>query len=236
MGYSTLDYESQVQLFLQDTANTNNNKMNEDLTVQVVGGNGTRTVFTLSKTNIVGGTSAVFYDLNQAGYVNTGISAVDTTHGWVTFASAPQLSSTVPTSLFIQYNYQHFLQSDIDEFINFGLGALSMNPMTGDNSNAGYQNVNSGQFNVICLYAAEEGYYALANRYARQVNTAAEGKSSGKDAISKQYLALAKEYYDKAEKERLAIYGPRQGRSTVAAAVINNHNNRPRVTNWGGFR
>jgi hypothetical protein len=236
MGYLITDYENTVREFLQDTGNTNTNKMNEDCTIQVVGGNGSRTVFTLSKTNIVGGTSGVYYDLNQAGYTNSGISSVDANNGWVTFASAPSLSGTVPTSLFIQYYYQEFLTSDIDTFVNFGLGAINTPPMTGSNNQTTYQNLSQPQFNVVCLYGTFQGYYALAKKYAKQVNTTAEGKSSGKDAISKQFLALAKEYYDMAEKERLAINGPRQGRSTLPASAITNQNRRTGITNYGGFR
>jgi hypothetical protein len=240
MPWTQAQYEAQVQEFLQDTGNTNNNRMVEDLTIQVVGGNGTRTVFTLSKPNIVNaGTSSLFYDLNQSGFTNSGISSVDYSHGWVTFTAPPALSYMVPTSLFAQYNYQHFLLSEIDNFVNFGLGQIDTMPMAGQNATTDYQGLTAPQFNVVCLYAAEEGYYALSNRYARQVNTTAEGKSSGKADISKMYLNLAKEYYDKAEKERLAINGPRQGRSTLPAATFTNPGGRGgigRLIRYGGNR
>ena len=111
---------------------------------------------------------------------------------------------------------------------------INTNPMTGDNSNANYQGLGSPQFNVVVLYAVCEGYYALSNRYARSVATSAEGKSSGKDAIAKMYLSLAKEFFDRAEKERLAINGPRQGSSTVAAAKFSN--NQSRAFNALAFR
>ena len=222
MAYLQVDFESAVQEYLQDTGTTNNNRMVEDLTIQLVGGNGARTVYTLSKNNIVGGTTGVLFNLNQTGFTNTGVASVDSVNGLMTFASAPQLSSSVPSNLTVLYYFQNFNLSEIDSFINFGLGAINTNPMTGDNSNLAYQGLGSPQFNVVCLYATYMGYYSLANRYARMVNTTAEGKSSGKDAISKQYLALAKEYYDMAEKERLAINGPRQGTSTVASAKFSN--------------
>ena len=234
MAYLQTDFEQAVQEYLQDTGTTNNNRMVEDLTNQVVGGNGTRTVFTLSKNNIVGGTSALFLDTNQSGFSNSNVLSVNSSQGFMSTSTPPPLSGTVPTNLTCLYYFQNFTLTEIDQFINTGLGMINTNPMTGDNSNANYQGLGSPQFNVVVLYAICEGYYALSNRYARSVATSAEGKSSGKDAIAKMYLSLAKEFFDRAEKERLAINGPRQGSSTVAAAKFSN--NQSRAFNALAFR
>ena len=227
MSYLQTDLESAVQEYLQDTGTTNNNRMVEDLTTQVVGGNGSRTAFTLSKNNIYGGTSSVYLDSNQSGFTNANVLSINSNLGILTTSTPPQLSGSVPTNLTCLYYFQNFTLTEIDQFINTGLGMINTNPMTGDNSNLNYQGLGSPQFNVVVLYAVCEGYYALSNRYARSVATSAEGKSSGKDAIAKMYLNLAKEYFDRAEKERLAINGPRQGSSTVAAATFSSKQSRP---------
>lgn len=227
MSYLQTDFEQAVQEYLQDTGTTNNNRMVEDLTTQVVGGNGSRTVFTLSKNNIYGGTSSVYLDSNQSGFINSNVLSINSNLGILTTSTPPQLSGSVPTNLTCLYYFQNFTLAEIDQFINTGLGMINTNPMTGDNSNLNYQGLGSPQFNVVVLYAVCEGYYSLSNRYARSVATSAEGKSSGKDAIAKMYLNLAKEYFDRAEKERLAINGPRQGSSTVAAATFSSKQSRP---------
>lgn len=242
MAYIQSQYETQVQEYLQDTGTTNNNRMVEDLTVQVVGGNGSRTVFTLSRNNVLSTSAMPQVDVNQGGFSHGWVSSVDTANGILTTSSAPPLSSSVPTYCQVLYYFQHFTLAEIDEFVNFGLGQLSKGPMTGQNANSDFAQANYGEFNVVCLFAAVQGYLSLSNRYAQMVNVSGEGKSLGKGSISERYFNLAKEYYDAAEKERLAIYGPRQGRATVPQSIktgqgsVLNPGGLNALTRYGGNR
>jgi len=243
MSYSQAQYEAQVREFLQDTGTTNNNRMVEDLTIQVVGGNGSRTVFTLSRTNVQTTSALPALDVNQTGFSKGWVSSVDTVNGILTTSSAPQLSTSVPTYVQALYYFQHFTDAEIDEFVNFGLGQVeSTAPMTGANATTSYQGLSSAQFNVVCLFATAMGYYSLSNRYAQMVNASAEGKNLGKGSIAQRYLELSDKYLAFAEDERKMIYGPRQGKSTVASSVLSgqggqrNLNSFNRAQYFGGFR
>lgn len=214
MPFALSDYEAQVREFLDD----NSHRTIEDLTIYVVGGNGTRTVFNLSRGNVINDNTnfPVEADINQAGYSSSNIASVDFKNGALTFTTAPVISQIVPTSLMVRYWYQEFLDADLDKFVNYGLQKIGISRIQ-DSTN--YQNVSEANFNVVCLFGASQGYLTLSSRYSKMVNTTAEGKSSGKDAIAKNYLALSKEMEDRAEKERLAAQGARQGRSTVAQST-----------------
>lgn len=225
MAYVLSDFESQVRQFLDDTGLTNTNRVVEDLTYQLVGGNGSRVAFNLSRTNLVASVTQV--SVNGAAFTTSGFT-VDTTNGLVTFNSAPTLSTTVPTNLQVLYYYQNFLTSEIDNFINYGLNKIGLAQVT---VNTDYTQVNAANFNVVCLYGAASGYSELAARYSRMVDASAEGKSMGKSSVSARYQELAQIYEDRAEQERLAAQGPRQGRSTVASSVTKAFV--PRSALWG---
>ncbi len=213
--YSNTDYENQVREFRDDNAR----KMVEELTNYVVGGNGARKAFYLSKGNILNNdTYAVQFDSNLAGYTATGISSVDTVNGIVNFTSAPALSGSVPTSLFILYWYQEFTNLDLDNFINYGLNKVQSTPPLSDPS-AAFQNLSPALYNVVCLYATAQGNRNLAQRYAKLVDSSAEGTSSGKSKIPDMYMKMGQEFEDIAEKERLAAYGPAQGQATLVAST-----------------
>lgn len=243
MAYTQADYENQVREYLQDTGTSNNNRVIEDLTVQVVGGNGSRTVFTLSKNNILSTSAYPAVDVNQAGFSTGWVSSVDATNGILTTSSAPQLSTTVPTYVQVLYYFNEFTDGEIDRFVNFGLGQVEATaPMTGSTSSTAYQNFSPAQFNVACLFGTAMGYYELANKYAGYVDASAEGKSLAKGMISKQYMELSKQHLDWAYKEREAIYAPRQGRASVPSSIMAgqggqpNYNAFPRAFNYGGKR
>ena len=204
------DYQSRIRQFLDDTATSH--RVVEDLTTYVVGGNGARKSFHLSHRNLVAGSTLA--DVNKAGFLNTGFTT-DDPNAIVIFATAPPISQTVPTSLEVLYYYQEFMDADLGPFIDTGLNAIGVNASTVDTS---YQNVTQPNFNVVCLYAASEGYGALASRYSKFVNAGAEGKSSGKSSISTMYKDLKVEYLARADAERLAVQGARQGRSTAVSS------------------
>jgi hypothetical protein len=201
-----VQYEAQVRQYLED----NGHRVVEELTLAVVGGGGTRLYFTLSKTNIVLNSAGA--DINQAGFVTTGFT-MDLVNGNIVFAVAPPLSTTVPTSLFVRYQYQEFADSELDAFIDYGLNKIGVDGLS---TSTNYTGVGLANFNVVCLYAASQGYLSLSSRYAKFIDHSAEGKSFGKSKISERYLTLSQEYEMRAEKERLSAQGQRQERSTVA--------------------
>lgn len=220
MSYTLTNYITQVRSQIGDAYST---FYEEDWTSLLVGGNGTRTAYPLSHQLILTG-QFNGYTSNGGTYTTSGFT-VSIPNASVTFNTAPALGSgSNPSSLRFRYFFQILTDSvtwatlslpryDIDSFIDEGLAKLALNQTFVDTS---YQNVTANQFNVICLYAKSYGFNALAGYYARTISQSAEGKSSDKSAISRNYQALAKEAFDDAEKERLALYGPRQGQSTVA--------------------
>lgn len=222
MAPALTDYQTRIRQFLDDTVTSH--KVTEELTTFVTGGNGARKTFSLSHANLV--TGATQADVNLAGFLSTGFT-VDTVNGAVTFTVAPPLSTSVPTSLFIRYYYQEFTDADLAPFIDYGLNKIGVN---GSAVDASYSLVTPSNFNVVCLYGASAGYQALASRYAKFVNTGAEGKSSGKSSISTMYKELSKEYETRGDAERIAVQGPRQGRSTVASVRVKSM--LPPSANW----
>ena len=199
------------------------NLLVEELTDLVVGGNGTRVAFELTHALVVT-TPAPQITANGAAYTTSGFTQAS---GILTFSVAPSLGVLpTPTSLKVRYYWNHFTDSityssasnfDIDQFINEGLQRIGVNDTNTDTS---YTNVNQANFDVVGLYGASFACTELANRYARQVNIGAEGKSSGKAQISANYQNLAEKLVAQAEAERLAAQGARQGRSTVAQLAI----------------
>lgn len=235
--YSQTDYEASLRTLIPDQGfpSEASRIFGEDLTGQVVGGAGSTFTFTLSHINIAA--SGAMVNVNQAGYTTSGFT-VDTTNGLLIFPSGsqPTLSTTYPnpTQLLCTYYFQQFYNSDLDTFINYGLGKFSYPPMTGDNADTTYQNLNSGFYNCVLLYAASQAFYSLFSKYSRITNISAQGKSAGKGSVAQRYEELAKEYNDKAELERVSLYGARQGRSTAANNVIR-HNLSP-GTRWRSGR
>lgn len=222
MALTLAQYVAQVRAFVDDT--TTSHRFVEDLTNFVIGGNGARKSFSLSKQNLV--TGKTLADVNKAGFTSTGFTT-DDTNGTITFSVAPPLSSTVPTSLEVMSYYQEFTDADITPFVDYGLNKIGVNPSIIDNS---YENVSTPNMNVVCLYAASQAYATLASRYTKYVDTSAEGKSSSKSAIAAGYLKSSQEFEARADAERVAVQGQRQGRSTVAN--LTNTPIRIRASRW----
>jgi hypothetical protein len=172
--------------------------------------------------------SATLADVNKSGFVSTGFT-VDTANGIITFSTAPPLSTVVtnPTSLEVLSYYQEFTDTDVQKFIDYGLNKIGV--MGSDVSND-YQNVTAPNFNVVCLYGASAGFSALVSRYAKFVDTSADGKSSSKSKICENYKNQAEDFEKRGDAERLAVQGFRQGRSTVANLKVNS--NVPRSAMW----
>lgn len=224
MSFSLPQFTDRIRQYLDDT--TTSHKTVENLTFLVVGGNGSRKSFVLSKQNLV--PSATLADVNKSGFVSTGFT-VDTANGIITFSTAPPLSTVVtnPTSLEVLSYYQEFTDTDVQKFIDYGLNKIGV--MGSDVSND-YQNVTAPNFNVVCLYGASAGFSALVSRYAKFVDTSADGKSSSKSKICENYKNQAEDFEKRGDAERLAVQGFRQGRSTVANLKVNS--NVPRSAMW----
>jgi hypothetical protein len=161
-------------------------------------------------------TGKTLADVNKAGFVGTGFTT-DDVNGIIIFTVAPPLSSSVSTSLQVLSYYQEFTDSDITPFIDYGLNKIGVNPSIVDTS---YDSVTTPNMNVVCLYAASQAYATLSARYSKFVDTSAEGKSSSKSKIADNYMKSSQEFEKRADEERLAVQGARQGRSTVANAQV----------------
>jgi len=224
MTWAITDYEGRVRQLINDTSTSN--RVIEELTNAVVGGNGSRTVFPLSHRNLVAG---VMCSTNGAAYSTSGFT-VDTANGLLTFTVAPSLSTTTPTSLTSLYYWQNYTNTELDKYIDYGLQKIGVS----SSASAGLETVTEPLFNVVTLYAASAACLDLSGRYSRMVDMNAEGKSASASQIAKQYLELAKTYEDRAEKERLAVYGHRQGRSTAVSSTSNSF--QPTSYTWNPSR
>lgn len=235
MAFSLQNYIDRIRQKIDDTAISN--RVEEDLTDLVIGGNGTRLSFPLTHALVVA-TPAPTITANGAAYTTSGFTVAS---GILTFTVAPALGVLpTPTNLKCLYYWNHFTDSvaypssvvfDINNFINEGLQRIGVNDTNTDTS---YAQVSQANFDVVCLYASSFACTELANRYARQVNIGADGKSSQKAQISANYQAMAEKLMKQAEDERLAVQGDRQGRSTVANLVIGR--TLPNGANWGNGR
>ncbi len=231
MPFTLANYISRIRQKIDDTAISN--RVEEDLTDLVIGGNGQRKGFPLTHAIVVT-SPAPSITANGAAYTTSGFTVAS---GILTFTAAPSLATLpTPTNLKCLYFWNHFTDSitypsfvnfDIDRFIDEGLQRIGVNDTTTDTS---YTLVSQANFDVVCLYAASFACTELANRYARQVNIGADGKSSGKAQISKNYQDMADKLMKQAEDERLAAQGARQGRATVASLQI--RRTVPQSFNW----
>ena len=223
MSFTLPQFTNRIRQHLDDTATSH--KTVENLTFLVVGGNGSRKSFILSKQNLVAG--ATLADVNKAGFVSTGFT-VDTANGIISFSTAPPLSTVItnPTSLDVLSYYQEFTDADVQQFIDYGLNKIGV---MGSDVSTDYQNVAAPNFNVVCLYGASAGFSSLVSRYAKFVDTSADGKSSSKSKICENYRNQAEDFEKRGDAERLSVQGFRQGRSTVANLRVNT--NVPRSAN-----
>jgi hypothetical protein len=146
---------------------------------------------------------------NDAGYLSTGFT-VSKALGLFTLTGVP------PTSAQALYYYQYFSDTEVDKFRDHGLERLGVNSQDA----VARGQVDQVLLSVVGHYGASVGYERLASRYSTQYNSAAEGASADKAALFDHYMGLATHHKEQAEAERLAYYGNRQERSTVASVAV----------------
>lgn len=199
MAFTATDFRNKIREFLDDTPTSHMVKP-DDLSAQV---DGVKTQFFASNQNLVSGVKAS----KDGGALAPVTSEDDLALGIVSVSPAPQ------TSLQLVYFYLFFTDAQIDSLRDHGLQRTGFDSTT-------LANVPPGLFSVVCLYAAAQGFRTLAGRHATKYDASVEGKSFSKGSLFEHYMQLAEEFEEKADKERLAFYGDRQGRSTEARSKI----------------
>lgn len=126
------------------------------------------------------------------------------------------LTGAFPTvSLLARYDFTLLLDAELDPAIESALRFLGF--ATGiSNLSTDVPNVPEGLNEALVHEAAAHCFEALASRSAPLYDASAAGKTLNKKSIKDHYLALAKEHYAEAEKERTAFY-QRQGRRDAPA-------------------
>lgn len=202
-------YLARIREFLNDTG-ADHRVAPDDMTAQC--DSVKLTLFAANK-NLVGTADGAptepLLQRNGGGYLSTGFT-VNKALGMFT------LTGTPPATLQALYYYQYFSDTEIADFRNHGLERVSVN---GTDAVA-RGNVDAILLSVVAHYAAAFGYEKLASKYSTQFNASAEGASADKSALYDHYMELAKHHKEQAEVERLAYYGNRQERSTVASVAI----------------
>lgn len=126
----------------------------------------------------------------------------DDFRGTFTLASAPT------TSLFAQYDWQHFTDTELNDFLTQAGDFIGVSDIT---------TVPVGLLDALVFKAGSDAAFAIAARRAGLYNAGAGGKTAQKGDISKKYKDLAKDLFDRATAERMAYYGTRKGQSTSPA-------------------
>jgi len=100
-------------------------------------------------------------------------------------------------SLVARYHYKRFTDLALTEVISNATNRLLF---------ATVDTVLPGLFPAFWHYVRGEGYTVLATRYAEQVNVTIGPRSEGREAISRQFQAMAKEEFELGDKARDDFY------------------------------
>lgn len=209
MSISDSAYRDRIRSFLNDGP-ADHRVAPDDMTAQC---DGTRLSLFAANKNVVGTSEGAptnpLLQRDNGGYLSTGFT-VNGPLGLFT------LTGTPPATCQALYYYLYFSDTEIDTFRDHGLERVSVNSADAT-ARAG---LDQGLLSVVAHYGASVGFERLASRYSTQYNSSAEGASADKAALYDHYMDLAKHHKEQAEAERLAFYGNRQDRSTVAQVAV----------------
>ncbi len=181
-----------IRLSINDSA-TSNYAGPDNLEAQV---DGLRKVFKLSNKNIVAGASSAFYVADSGTPVTA--DPTDPVNGLSILATAPQASFEY------YYYYQKFIDAEIQQFLDTGLGKVGMTETT-------LTTIDQGLWDVVSHYASAEAYHTLMGRFAETFTTSVEGESYTMSDIFKSYRILHDTHIEDGDKMREEYY-KKQGR------------------------
>ena len=179
-----------IRLSINDTA-TSHYAAPDNMEAQV---DGIRKVFKLSNRNILSGNA--FYVQDAAAPVTANPS--DLLNGIAVMAAAPV------SSLEWYYYYQDFIDAEIQQFLDYGLGEVGL----GETDLA---KIPQGLWTVVSHFASAEAALNRMNRFAESFNTAIEGETYDMADIYKAYKAAHDTHLKDAESKREEYY-KKQGR------------------------
>ena len=160
-----------IRLSINDTA-TSNYAGPDDMEAQI---DQSRKLFKLSNRNIVTGQNSAFYVQDNAAPAIADPS--DPVNGLALMATAPQ------ATLQWYYYWQKFIDPEITQFLDTGLGEVNL-----EESNL--VNIQEGLWTVVSHFASAEAYHTMMARFAETFKTDVEGESYDMSDIYKAYKAL----------------------------------------------
>lgn len=183
---------SDAILLVQQLANDTNtsHRMNPDDLTEFV--DKTRTVFPMSKRNIVSSSCRVMVD----GGSLTALAPTDPVFGILTLVSAPQLT------LEAYYNHQDFTQAEIQSFVDQGLSEMDFQEI--DLSPDGVQpsKIPAALFTAMAHYGAAAADGIRIERFAENFNSSTQGTTLDQSEIYKAYMASRTAHLTKAAQLR----------------------------------
>lgn len=178
------DFRGYVRNLIEDLAGSHVVRR-EDLRRSVNGNqvDGVNKDFILNNQKFITGTLTVSPD--GGAYITP--PTLNATRGTFSLTTAPA------TSLIARYDFQNFLDAEVDEHVNNGLRFVGI---------ATPASVPFGLEQAVILESAASCFNALASRTAHFFDASVGGKGINKASIKQHYLALAKEKHAMAVVER----------------------------------
>ncbi len=181
-----------IRLSCNDTI-TSNYAASDNLEAQV---DGSRKVFKFSNRNVVIGNASAFYIQDNG--TATLQDPTDPVNGLNTQGSAPQ------ASLEWYYYFLNFIDAEIQQFLDVGLGEVGLTEQA-------LVNIQQGLWTVVSHYASAEFYNAMMAKFAQSFNSAVEGETYDMADIFKAYKALHDSHIKDGDAKREEFY-KKQGR------------------------
>ena len=202
-----------IRLSINDSASSNYAGP-DNLEAQV---DGLRKVFKLSNKNIVTGNPSTFYVVDNGTPVYA--DPTDPVNGLIVLATAPALSFEY------YYYFQKFIDSEIQQFLDTGLGKVGQTETT-------LTTIDQGLWDVVSHYASAEAFHSLMAKFAETFNTNVEGEDYTMSDIFKAYKTLHDSHVKDGDEMREEYY-KKQGRRFQSYSTSNyapqfNNNRLPR--------
>jgi len=160
-----------IRLSINDTV-TSNYAGPDDMEAQI---DQIRNMFKLSNRNIVTGNSSAFYIQDNG--APTIVDPSDPVNGLALMASAPQ------ATLQWYYYWQKFIDPEVQQFLDTGLGEIGM-------AESNLVNIPEGLWTVVSHFASSEAFHTMMARMAETFTSAVEGESYDMSDIYKAYKSL----------------------------------------------
>lgn len=184
--------------------NTSHRVFPDNLTALVTG---TRTFFPLSNQNIQTGTQ---YSVDGGNLASGDAFVTDFVNGFVTLGAAPT------ATLEWYYYFLYCTDTEVQGFCDDGLAEIEM-------VESNLTNIDPALYDVASTFAAAKVCQRMAQKFAENFNSTAEGESYQMSDVYKAYMNSEKTFYTRAVDKREQFY-KRQGRMFQAASsqVVSN--------------